>query len=113
MLSIAAGMAENEGLGFVMLANHSGDHTIYPDCRPQFVDAMDKAIEAGTWNNVRLLTPYTNISKADIVKRGIALGINYNETWSCYRGNDKPCGKCGTCVERKEALLQAGIEDID
>ncbi len=113
MLSIAAGMAENEGLSYIMLANHSGDHTIYPDCRPDFVDAMDKAVEAGTWNGVRLLTPYTNISKADIVKRGIALGIDYRETWSCYKGGDKPCGKCGTCVERREALRAAGITDID
>ena len=109
MLAIAAGMAENNGLQYVMLANHSGDHAIYPDCRPEFVNAMNEAICAGTWNNVRLLTPYTNISKTDIVRRGLRLGINYDETWSCYKGGDKPCGVCGTCREREEALREAMI----
>ena len=107
MLSIAAGMAENNKLQYIMLANHSGDHTIYPDCRPEFVEAMDRAVEAGTWNGVRLLTPYTRISKTDIVRRGLRLGINYDETWSCYRGGEKPCGVCGTCRERDEALREA------
>ena len=111
MLSIAAGIAENNKLQYVMLANHAGDHTIYPDCRPAFVDAMSKAIEAGTWNNVQLLTPYTNISKTDIVRHGMQLGIKYNETWSCYKGGDEPCGVCGTCREREEALRDAGYYD--
>ena len=109
MLAIAAGMAENRGLQYIMLANHGGDHAIYPDCRPDFVDAMDKAVCAGTWNNVRLLTPYTNISKAEIARHGLRLGINYDETWSCYKGGDKPCGVCGTCREREEALKEACI----
>ena len=111
MLSIAAGIAENEKLQFIMLANHAGDHTIYPDCRPEFVEAMDKAVHAGTWNGVRLLTPYTHITKADIASHGKELGINYAETWSCYKGGEHHCGVCGTCRERKEALAQAGIED--
>lgn len=109
MLAIAAGMAENRGLQYIMLANHSGDHTIYPDCRPEFVKAMDSAVCAGTWNNVRLLTPYTNISKAEIARHGLQLGINYDETWSCYKGGDKPCGVCGTCREREQALKEACI----
>ena len=109
MLAIAAGMAENRGLQYIMLANHSGDHTIYPDCRPEFVKAMDSAVCAGTWNNVRLLTPYTNISKAEIARHGSQLGINYDETWSCYKGGDKPCGVCGTCREREQALKEACI----
>jgi 7-cyano-7-deazaguanine synthase len=108
MLSIAAGIAENNKLQFVMLANHAGDHTIYPDCRPAFVDAMSNAMQAGTWNGVQLLTPYTNITKTDIVRHGIKLGINYDETWSCYKGGDTPCGVCGTCREREEALRDAG-----
>ena len=111
MLSIAAGMAENNRLQYVMLANHAGDHTIYPDCRPEFVEAMDAAVHAGTWNGVRLLTPYTNITKADIARRGKALGIDYAETWSCYKGGEHHCGVCGTCRERKEALAEAGIID--
>ena len=109
MLAIAAGMAENRGLQYIMLANHSGDHTIYPDCRPEFVKAMDSAVCAGTWNNVRLLTPYNNISKAEIARHGLQLGINYDETWSCYKGGDKPCGVCGTCREREQALKEACI----
>ena len=107
MLSIAAGMAEDSHLQYIMLANHAGDHTIYPDCRPDFVEAMDKAVCAGTWNGVRLLTPYTHLTKAEIARHGLLLGINYDETWSCYRGGDKPCGVCGTCREREEALREA------
>lgn len=111
MLAIAAGMADNQGLKQIMLANHAGDHTIYPDCRPAFVDAMDKAVSAGTYEGVRLFTPYTNLTKADIARHGKALGIDYSETWSCYKGGEKHCGKCGTCTERIEALREAGIED--
>lgn len=111
MLSIAAGMAESRGLKRVMMANHAGDHAIYPDCRPSFVAAMDQAIQAGTYDGIRLFTPYTDITKADIARRGKALGIDYAETWSCYKGGAVHCGKCGTCTERREALREAGIED--
>ena len=111
MLSIAAGIAENNKLQYVMLANHSGDHTIYPDCRPEFVEAMNNAIHFGTWNGVQLLTPYTHLTKAEIVRHGMKLGINYDETWSCYKGGDQPCGVCGTCREREEALRDAGYYD--
>lgn len=109
MLSIAVGIAESNGLQYVMMANHGGDHTIYPDCTPQFVDAFDRAADAGTYVKVHLRSPYTHLTKADIARRGKALGINYDETWSCYKGEEKPCGKCGTCVERNEALAAAGI----
>lgn len=111
MLAIAAGMAESCGLSHVMIANHGGDHAIYPDCRPEFISAMSNATEAGSYNGVTVLAPYTNITKGDIARRGKELGIDYNETWSCYKGGEKHCGKCGTCVERKEALHYAGIED--
>ena len=83
----------------------------YPDCRPEFVEAFDAAAHAGTFNGVRLLSPYCNMTKGQIAARGKALGIDYAETWSCYRGGDKHCGKCGTCVERREALAEAGIPD--
>ena len=109
MLSIAVGIAESNGLQYVMMANHGGDHTIYPDCTPQFVDAFDRAADAGTYVKVHLRSPYTHLTKADIARRGKALGINYDETWSCYKGEAEPCGKCGTCVERNEALAAAGI----
>ena len=111
MLAVAAGLAETHHLKYVMLANHSGDHAIYPDCRPAFVDAMSAAIEAGTYDGVRIFAPYTNITKADIARHGKELGINYAETWSCYKGGEHHCGKCGTCTERIEALRDAGIDD--
>ena len=111
MLAVAAGIAESNGLTKVLIANHGGDHTIYPDCRPEFIAAMDAAVEAGTFVNVHVVAPYTNISKADIARRGSSLGIDYAETWSCYKGGDVHCGTCGTCVERKEALREAGITD--
>ena len=111
MLSIAAGMAESRGLKYVMMANHGGDHAIYPDCRSEFVDAMCAATRAGTYVGVEVLAPYTNITKTDIACKGKQLGIDYGETWSCYKGGEKHCGRCGTCVERKEALHDAGIAD--
>ena len=111
MLSIAAGIAESEGLKYVMMANHGGDHTIYPDCRPEFVSAMSAATKAGTYPGIEILAPYTNLTKTDIARRGKQLGIDYAETWSCYKGGECHCGKCGTCVERREALRDAGIED--
>lgn len=111
MLAIATGIAESHELKRIYIANHGGDHTIYPDCRPEFIDAMDKATSAGTFVDVRVEAPYTNISKADIVRRGTALGIDYAKTWSCYKGSEMHCGKCGTCVERKEAFADAGVED--
>ena len=111
MLSIAVGIAESNELKYVMMANHGGDHTIYPDCRPEFVKAFDEAAKAGTYVNVGLLSPFTNWTKGDIARRGKELGIDYSETWSCYKGGDKHCGKCGTCVERKEALAEAGTEE--
>lgn len=111
MLSIAAGIAESNGLKKVMMANHGGDHSIYPDCRPEFVDAMDNAVMNGTYDNVRVLAPYTNMTKTDIARRGQELGIDYSQTWSCYRGGDVHCGECGTCRERKDAFKAIGAAD--
>jgi len=111
MLSIACGLAESRGLKSVFIANHGGDHTIYPDCRGGFIEAMSSAMEQGTWEGVKIEAPYTGITKADIAKRGAELGIDYSRTWSCYKGGNKHCGKCGTCVERKEAFEIAGIPD--
>lgn len=111
MLAIAAGIAESNGLKYVMMANHGGDHTIYPDCRQEFVKAMSAATSIGTYPGIEVLAPYTNITKADIARRGKQLGIDYSETWSCYKGGEKHCGRCGTCVERKEAMQLAGITD--
>ena len=104
MLAIAAGLAESNDLDTVLLANHGGDHAIYPDCRPEFIDAFDRAAEAGTYNGVRVLSPYSNITKRDIALRGRDLGVDFSRTYSCYKGGEKHCGRCGTCTERKEAL---------
>lgn len=111
MLSIAAGIAESHNLKYVMMANHGGDHAIYPDCRPSFVEAMSKATQEGTYPGIQILAPYTDITKTDIAMKGKALGIDYTKTWSCYKGGEHHCGKCGTCVERREALAAAGIAD--
>ena len=111
MLAIAIGIAESNNLDQVFIANHGGDHTIYPDCRPEFINAIDAAATAGTYNNVKVIAPYTKITKSDIARIGKRLGIDYAETWSCYKGGEVHCGKCGTCVERKEALAEAGIDD--
>lgn len=111
MLAIACGLAESNGFTKVMIANHSGDHAIYPDCRATFINSMSEAMSYGTYNRVKIYAPYTGMSKTDIARLGKYMGIDYSETWSCYKGGEHHCGKCGTCVERKEALSEAGIED--
>ena len=111
MLAIACGIAESNGLRRVMIANHGGDHNIYPDCRPSFIDAMSNAMSNGTDTNVTVWAPYTNITKAEIARHGKALGVDYSKTWSCYKGGAVHCGKCATCIERREALQAAGIQD--
>lgn len=111
MLAIAAGLAESRGLKHIMMANHGGDHTVYPDCRPEFVSAMNDAVKYGTFPGITLLAPYTSLTKADIARRGAQLGMDYSLTYSCYKGREHHCGKCGTCVERREAFALAGIPD--
>lgn len=111
MLSIAVGIAESHNLNRIYIANHGGDHTIYPDCRPEFISSMNQAAATGTFNNTRIEAAYTNMSKADIVRRGLSLGIDYSKTWSCYKNGEHQCGKCGTCVERREAFKVVGVED--
>ena len=104
MLSVAVGLAESLELDTVLIANHSGDHAIYPDCRPEFIDSFSKAAENGTYNGVKVVSPYCNITKRDIALRGRELGVDFALTYSCYNGSEKHCGRCGTCTERKEAL---------
>jgi 7-cyano-7-deazaguanine synthase len=104
MLSIAVGIAESNDLSSVMMANHSGDHAIYPDCRPAFTDAFNKAAQAGTYGHVAIFTPFINMTKRGIAVMGKDYNVPFENTWSCYKGGDTHCGKCGTCIERKEAL---------
>jgi 7-cyano-7-deazaguanine synthase len=106
-LSILAGLAESTDCEYIALANHSGDHAVYSDCRPEFTDAMNSAITAGTSNNVKFFSPYVNISKAEIAARGMKAGLNPDWTYSCYKGGAKPCNQCPTCVERNDAIIKA------
>ncbi len=110
MLSVAAGLAESRGIRAVMIANHGGDHAIYPDCRAGFINAMNAAISEGTYEHIELRAPYTGLTKADIACRGARIGVDYSLTYSCYKGGRQHCGRCGTCVERREALIAAGLE---
>lgn len=111
MLSIVAGLAESRGLTKLFIANHSGDHFIYPDCRPEFIKAMNEGIYLGTSNGVKVVAPYTHLSKAEIVARGGKIGVDYQHTYSCYQGESAHCGECGTCKERKEAFREAKVFD--
>jgi len=104
MLAVAAGIAESNDCQKLFIANHRGDHAIYPDCRNEFIISMRDAIIHGTYKNIVLCAPYTTISKRDIALKGKAVGVDFSKTWSCYKGGEIHCGKCGTCTERKEAL---------
>lgn len=111
MLAIAGGLAESIEADLLVIAAHSGDHAIYPDCREAFMTPMGQALEAGTYNGVKLFRPFIAMSKAEIVQRGTELGVDFSRTWSCYKGGATHCGRCGTCVERREAFIDAGITD--
>lgn len=113
MLSIAYGIASARGADAVATAVHGGDHFIYPDCRPGFVKSFEEmqnhALEG--LSDIKLYTPFLNKTKADIAAEGARLGVPFVQTWSCYKGGDVHCGRCGTCVERREAFDLAGVED--
>ena len=111
MLSIAAGVAESQGASKLVIAAHSGDHAIYPDCREDFMKSMSQAIQHGTYENLEVVRPFIDMRKEDIAARGAALGIDFTKTWSCYKGGNIHCGLCGTCVERKEAFALANLPD--
>ncbi len=111
MLAIATGYAESTDAAGVVIAAHSGDHAIYPDCRESFMHAMGEAMAAGTYANLQLLRPFIAMDKKAIARRGVELGIDFSETWSCYKGGAIHCGTCGTCVERREAFMLAGLPD--
>jgi 7-cyano-7-deazaguanine synthase len=111
MMAIAAGYAESIESGGLVIAAHAGDHAIYPDCREEFMQPMAAAIRAGTYADVEVLRPFIHQRKEDIVSVGVDLGVDFSRTWSCYKGGERHCGNCGTCVERKEAFEIAGIKD--
>jgi 7-cyano-7-deazaguanine synthase len=111
MLAIAAGIAENAGAGQLVIAAHAGDHAIYPDCRESFMRGMAEAVYQGTYARVEINRPFIALDKAAIARRGDELGVDFRHTWSCYKGGEIHCGTCGTCVERREAFLLAGLHD--
>jgi 7-cyano-7-deazaguanine synthase len=111
MLSVAAGVAESCGAGALVIAAHAGDHAVYPDCRESFMAAMAEAIRQGTYAGIDVLRPFIALNKAEIAARGAVLGVDFERTWSCYVGAEIHCGECGTCVERREAFLNANLPD--
>ena len=111
MLSVATGFAESVGAEGLVIAAHSGDHAIYPDCREVFMQAMSDAMRLGTYEGIKLLRPFIVMNKGQIAAEGVRLGVDYARTWSCYKGGAIHCGTCGTCVERREAFLEAGVSD--
>ena len=104
MISYAAAIAEDNDCKYILLANHFGDRAIYPDCRKEFIEGMTNAVKYGTYNNIEILAPFTNVSKREIGLLGKTLDVDFKNTYSCYEGEEIHCGECGTCVERKEAL---------
>lgn len=115
MAAVAVGYAVSIGAERVFLGIHAGDHPIYPDCRPEFIEAFDVmsklATEGHATPNFRVIAPFVDIPKDEIVRIGSKLNVPYEKTWSCYKGGKKHCGKCGTCVERKEAFKLAKVAD--
>lgn len=113
MLSAAASIAVSLGAEEIYYGAHADDAAgnAYPDCSPQFTDYMNSAIFFGTDRQVRIIAPFIRKTKADIVYEGTMLGVPYDLTWSCYEGGDHPCGKCGTCIDRKKAFEANGLSD--
>lgn len=111
MLAVAGGFAESAGARGLVIAAHGGDHAIYPDCREDFMTGMAAALKAGTYAQVDLLRPFISLNKAQIATEGAKLGVDFSRTWSCYVGGAQHCGRCGTCVERREAFQMAGLPD--
>lgn len=111
MLSIAIAYAVSHKLDRVWFGAHAGDHTVYPDCRESFVEAMDHAARIANWHPVRVSAPYINMDKAQILEIGYKLELDYAKSWTCYQGGEKPCGKCGSCQERLEGFAKIGKVD--
>lgn len=111
-LSIAAGRAISIGADSIGYAAHSSDYSVYPDCRPEFIEQMNKALYQGNlWDPVQLVAPFQHKSKVEVTKRGLELNVPFELTWSCYEGELKPCLECGTCLERTEAFVKNGTMD--
>ena len=111
LLSLAVGYAVSSNANKVFYGAHSGDHEIYPDCRPEFVEKMNSVCAIANYEPVEIVTPYLALNKTDILREGLAMGLDYGRTWTCYNGREKACGKCGSCVERLEAFSENQMSD--
>ncbi len=111
MLSVAAAWAIAMKAKLLAYGAHSGDHAIYPDCRSPFANAMGDVLKQTDWHQLDFAAPFLDITKAEIVRLGAEFGVPFGLTWSCYKGGELHCGKCGTCVERREAFSLAGLAD--
>lgn len=111
LLSLAVGYAVSIGANKVFYGAHSGDHVIYPDCRPEFVEKMNDVSAIANYEAVEIVTPYIKHDKAGILADGLNMGLDYGKTWTCYNGRDKACGKCGSCDERLEAFAIHNMTD--
>ena len=111
MLSIAIGYAISKDADFVVYGAHSGDHHIYEDCRPEFVDKLNEVAQIANYKPIDIVAPYINENKSTILAKGLKIGVPYEETWTCYAGGEKACGRCGSCQERLEAFKNNNIED--
>jgi 7-cyano-7-deazaguanine synthase len=111
LLSLAVGYAVSSDANKVFYGAHAGDHEIYPDCRPEFVEKMNSVCAIANYEPVEIVTPYLALNKTDILREGLAMGLDYGRTWTCYNGREKACGKCGSCVERLEAFSENQMSD--
>lgn len=111
LLSLAVGYAVSVGASQVYYGAHSGDHAIYPDCRPEFVQKMNDVCQIANYESVEIFSPYLTVDKTAILADGISMGLDYSDTWTCYNGREKACGKCGSCQERLEAFNDNKITD--
>jgi 7-cyano-7-deazaguanine synthase len=111
MIAVAGAWAIGRRFDRVAYGAHTGDHTIYPDCRPEFVDSLRTSLSLADWHTVDLVCPFLTMTKSEIVGRGASLGVDFASTWSCYEGGEVHCGRCGTCCERREAFEAAGVPD--
>lgn len=111
LASLAIGFAVNEEYDAIALGVHSGDHAIYPDCRPEFIQSLDNVSQIANYKPIKVLAPFINANKTEIIRQGLEIGVDYAKTWTCYKGLEKACGRCGSCQERFEAFKNNGVED--
>ena len=111
MISVAASLVIKNDIEYLWYAAHSGDHEIYPDCRPEFIDKMAAVLEICDYHKIKFEAPFQNLSKSEIVATGLSMDLDYSKTWTCYEGKEKPCGKCSACLERAASFQANQVKD--